>query len=122
MTCLLLSCDPSKLIILKNKSDKPAYFTWIIEQDSVLSYSHYALKTGTLTLGTKTDEREEFIHFGFGAWPKAEIERFVNTNIKSIEIEGPNTKIKLTDKKEIIHFLSERRHGLLNNFITIKVY
>ncbi len=122
-SCILTSCDPAKLIILKNKSDKPAYFKWTIEVDSVSGYSnHPALKTGTFDLGTKKDEREKVMYFGFGSWPTAEIERFVNKNIKSIEIEGANTKIKMTDKGEIKKFLTDRRHGLFKNFITVKIH
>lgn len=122
-SCILTSCDPAKLIILKNKSDKPAYFKWTIEVDSVSGNSnHPALKTGTFDLGTKKDERKEVMHFGFGSWPPGEIERFVNKNIKSIEIEGANTKVKMTDKVEITKFLTDRRHGLFKNFITIKIH
>jgi hypothetical protein len=121
--CILTSCDPAKLIILKNKSGKPANFKWTIESDSVSGYSnHPALKTGTFDLGTKKDEREKTMYFGFGYWPTEEIVRFVDKNIKSIEIEGANTKVKMTDKEEIKKFLTDRRHGLLKNFITIKIY
>ena len=120
--CILTSCDPAKLIILKNKSDKPAYFKWTIEVDSLSDYSnHPALKTGTFELGTEKDGREKVLHFGFGSWSKGEIERFVNKNIKSIEIEGANTKAKMTDKEEINKFLTDKRHGLFKNFITIKI-
>lgn len=61
------------------------------------------------------------MYFGFGSWPTREIDRFVNMNIKSIEIEGANTKVKMTDKEEIKKFLIDRRHGLFKNFITIKI-
>ncbi|MFM7854601.1 MAG: hypothetical protein ACKO96_22415 [Flammeovirgaceae bacterium] len=122
-SCILTSCDPAKLIILKNKSDKPAYFKWTIEVDSVSGYSnHPALKTEIFDLGTKKEEREKVMYFGFGSWPTGEIERFVNKNVKSIEIEGANTKVKMTDKREIIKFLTDRRHGLFKNFITIKIH
>lgn len=121
--CILTSCDPAKLIILKNKSDKPAYFTWTIEIDSTSGYSnHPALRTGTFELGTEKDEREESFYFGFGSWPTGEIERLVDKNITSIEIEGVNTKVRMTDKEEIKRFLISRRHGLFKNFITIKIY
>lgn len=121
-SCLLTSCDPAKQIILKNRSDKPAYFKWTIQADSVSDYlNHPALKSGTFELGTTKGQREVVMYFGFGSWPREEIERFVNKNIESIEIEGASTKIKMTDKGEIKKFLLDRRHGLLKNFITIKI-
>lgn len=120
---MLTSCDPAKLIILKNESDKTAYFKWTTEIDTISVYSnHTALKTGTFELGTKKDEREQVMYFGFGYWPRIEIETFVNMNIKSIEIEGAKTKFKLTDKGEIKKFLTRRRHGLLKNVITIEIH
>jgi hypothetical protein len=60
------------------------------------------------------------IVFGFGGWPTREVERFVQ-DIQSVEIETADRKIQMTDRNEIKNFLLERRHGILKNFITIKI-
>ena len=120
---VMTSCDLAKLIVQKNKSGKTVRLTWTFEIDSLSNNTNIRkLRTSTYTLGTKKGEREVTIIFGFGNWPTKEIERFAENDVKLIEITGVKTKLKLTDKEEIKKFLLERRHGLLKNFITIKVY
>jgi hypothetical protein len=119
--CLLTSCDPSKQIILKNQTAKPAYFRWTVRTDSADTNSGPQYETVTFHLGTSKNDNEKTILFGFGSWPTTEIERFVREDIQSIEIESINEKIIMTDKKEIEHFLIKRRHGIVRNFITIKL-
>ena len=118
---LLTSCDPAKLIILKNKTDQPAYFRWAIRTDSTDATGKQQFKTMTLTLGTSKSDREKTIVFGLGSWPTSEIERFVNEDIQSIEIESVHEKKIMTDKQEIKNYLLARRHGIVKNFITIKL-
>lgn len=118
---LLTSCDPARLIILKNKTDKPAYFRWTVRTDSTGTNSGQGLKTVTFDLGTSKRDNEKTIVFGFGNWPTSEIERFVNEDIQSIEIESVNEKKIMTDKKGIKDYLLARRHGIFKNFITIKL-
>lgn len=118
---LLTSCDPAKLIILKNKTDRPAYFRWTVRADSTSINGGQQFKTVTFDLGTSKNDKEKTIVFGFGNWPNSEIERFVNEDIQSIEIESVNEKKIMTDKKEIRDYLIARRHGIVNNFITIKL-
>lgn len=119
---LLISCDPAKLIILKNKTDKPAYLRWtIVGADSTDTKGGQRFQTVTFDLGTSKKDREKRIVFGLGHWPTSEIERFVNEDIQSIEIESINEKRIMTDKKEIRDYLLERRHGIMRNFITINL-
>lgn len=118
---LLTSCDAPKQIILKNKTDKPAYFRWTIRTDSTDTNAVRQFKTVTFYLGTSKIDKEKTIAFGFGNWPTREIERFVNEDIQSLEIESINERRMITDKKETKDYLLERRHGILKNFITIKI-
>src|SRR5688572_33371585 len=75
---LLTSCDPAKHIILKNRTDKPAYFRWTVRTDSTGTNGGQQFKTVTFDLGTSKDDKEKTIVFGFGNWSTSEIERFVN--------------------------------------------
>ncbi|NBP69185.1 MAG: hypothetical protein EBR30_21150 [Cytophagia bacterium] len=118
---LLTSCDPAKLIILKNKTEKPAYFRWTVRTDSTNINGEQPFKTLTLDLGTSKSDKERTIVLGFGNWPTSEIERFVNEDIQSIEIASVNEKIIMTDKTEIKNYLIVRRHGIFKNFISIKL-
>lgn len=117
----LTSCDPAKLIILKNKTDKPAYFRWTVRTDSTSTTGGQQFKTVTFDLGTSKNDKEKSIIWGFGSWPTSEIERFVNEDIQSIEIETVHEKKIMTDKKEIKDYLLARRHGIAKNLITIKL-
>jgi hypothetical protein len=118
---LLMSCDPAKLIILKNNTDKPAYFRWTVRADSTSTTGGQQFKTVTFDLGTFQNDKEKTIVFGLGNWSTREIERFVNNDIQSIEIESVNEKKIMTDKKEIKDYLLARRHGIAKNFITVKL-
>lgn len=117
----LTSCDPAKLVILKNKTDKPAYFRWTVPTDSTSINGEQQFKRVTFDLGTSENDKVKTIAFGFGNWPTNEIERFVNEDIQSIEIESVNERKVMTDKKEIKDYFLARRHGIVNNFITIKL-
>jgi hypothetical protein len=119
----MTSCDPAKLIIMKNKSNKQVKVIWTIVVDSVSSDLNIkAIRTSIYDLGIEKDRREASMIFGFGTWPVNEIERFVNDQVKSLIIEGSKTKIVLTNKNEINEYLKARRQGILGNFIVIKVY
>jgi|SRR5687768_10127170 len=122
IVCLSTACDPTKFIIVKNKTNKPAYFRWTIRTDSVTQdlSSGWGYKNVTFDLGTSKSDRKKMIVFGFGGWPTREVERFVQ-DIQSVEIETADRKIQMTDRNEIKNFLLERRHGILKNFITIKI-
>ena len=118
---MLTSCDPARMIILKNKTGKPAYIRWTIRADSTSTNGEQEFRKVTFDLGTSKSDREKTITFGFGNWPADEIERFVNEDIQSIEIESVHEKRTMTDKSEMKGYLLKRRHGLFKNFITIKL-
>jgi hypothetical protein len=118
---LLASCDPARMIILKNKTGKPACIRWTIRADSTSTNDEQEFRTVTFDLGTSKSDRKKTITFGFGNWPADEIERFVNEDIQSIEIESVHEKRILTDKSKLKNYLLKRRHGLFKNFITIKL-
>ena len=44
-------------------------------------------------MGTSKNDRDKTIVFGFGNWPTSEIERFVNEDNQSIEIESVCVKV-----------------------------
>lgn len=119
----LTSCDIGKAIVVKNKSQSPAYFRLNFSTDSIIDETNSvkAIKSGTINLGTSEKDKKAMIIFGFGGWPTTEVKTFVN-KIESIEMEGANTKLKITDKAEIEKFLISRRHGIFfKNVIVIDI-
>jgi len=118
----LTSCDPAKLIIVKNKSDRPACFYLAFKGSRMVGEGYEKeFETLKIELGTTKPDNRTAIPFGFGGWPRREVERFVDEQVKSIEIVGKETNVSMTDKQEMTEYLLARRRGLFNQFITIRI-
>jgi hypothetical protein len=111
------ACDPAKSVFLINKTNKTAQFKWVIDSEG----SGKDVDSAVFLLGTTTYTKRQRIIFGFGYWPVGEVNRFVDSNLLSIEIKGVQDSLFITDKAELKKFLISRRRGLLKETIRIKI-
>jgi hypothetical protein len=119
---LLLGCDPSKRIQMKNNSGSDAEITWQIKEDSILKSPFYLSSSKELKFHLKTVKpyNEVMMTFGIGSWTPAVIKNCVD-DLESLTIRWGTNEIRLTNEEDISKFLLARRKGFGRSKILILI-
>jgi hypothetical protein len=121
LVCMLSSCDPARVLIMKPSKK---------QNRKILIYGNQALvplifQNDTLNKKVVIDtpikdsnRNKELVFYGIGVWGDSSIVKF-SKNIDSIVIIKDDLKNKLDSQEEINSYLKENLKGLLHNKIVL---
>lgn len=120
---LLAACNPMRRIDMLNRSGADMKITWKLkERDSIYSSPFYYSNSDEIEFKLKPEAPYNTIKmtFGVGRWSRDTL-RVISDQLESLEIESVRGKILLNTPDDIYNYLVQRRKGIGNRKIEIRV-
>jgi hypothetical protein len=118
---LVLSCDPSRRIEMKNKTSDTAEITWKSQEDSI-GFNPFVLNNAKeLTFKLPPNKHSEMkFSFGLGTWSPQEVEKAIHW-IEYFQIKTPKSSMRIDSLPMLRDYLLARRKGIGGSKIEIVV-
>ena len=118
---LLSSCDPSRHIEMKNKSNDTAEFVWKVREDSIGHNPFVISNNKELKFLIPPHKNSKIkMSFGMGVWSPEEVEKLI-IGIESFEIISARHKIRIDSLPLLKEYLLARRKGVGGSKIEIVI-
>jgi len=119
-TLFLLSCNPSRRINMRNKSNSDAEFIFKIKEDSAKTSLFFISNSTKLNFNLKNTNPYNLaiMSFGLGAWNKTTIKNIAD-DLESLEIKHPKDSLLLSTEDQIAQYFFARRKGTFKSRIEI---
>ena len=114
-----VSCDPVRLIEMKNNGNDTASFVWTAIEDSI-GYNPFVISNSKELRLNVPPKKEIKMSFGIGSWSPAQVQQLIK-RLKSFEIISSTQNIRIDSLPMLKDFLLARRKGVGGSVIQISV-
>ena len=116
----LLSCDPSRRINMRNKSNNNAEVIFKLKEDSAKTSPFFISNSTRVDFNLKNKKPQNFasMSFGIGKWTEASIKNIAN-DLESFEIKHTKDSMLLTTEDQIAKYFFAKRKGTFKSRIEI---
>jgi hypothetical protein len=116
----LLSCDPSRRINLRNKSNNNAEVIFKLKEDSAKTSPFFISNSTRVDFNLKNKKPQNFasMSFGLGKWTEASIKNIAD-DLESFEIKHTKDSMLLTTEDQIAKYFFAKRKGTFKSRIEI---
>ncbi len=116
----LLSCDPSRRINMRNKSNNNAEVIFKLKEDSAKTSPFFISNSTRVDFNLKNKKPQNFasMSFGLGKWTEASIKNIAD-DLESFEIKHTKDSMLLTTEDQIAKYFFAKRKGTFKSRIEI---
>ncbi len=116
----LLSCDPSRRINMRNKSNNDAEVIFKLKEDSAKTSPFFISNSTRVDFNLKNKKPQNFasMSFGLGRWTEASIKNIAD-DLESFEIKHTKDSMLLTTEDQIAKYFFAKRKGTFKSRIEI---
>ena len=112
------SCDPARLLTIQNRTGKDLTFKMIKNPNSKYFVQNPDIVSHTLR--AKGDSSEIVYLFALGVWSKQDLSE-LQSSINQIQVISNSDTTIYKTKEELLLILPQKRRGLVNNYLKIKI-
>jgi len=116
----LFSCNPSRRINLRNKSNNNAEVIFKLKEDSAKTSPFFISNSTRVDFNLKNKKPQNFasMSFGLGKWTEASIKNIAD-DLESFEIKHTKDSMLLTTEDQIAKYFFAKRKGTFKSRIEI---